>query len=44
MDETEYFLPSKREKFKEIVRNRRRNESPEQLQKRLNQMKQYAKL
>jgi hypothetical protein len=40
----EYFLHNKKEKFKEIMRTRRKNESPEQRQKRLNQMKQNAKL
>jgi hypothetical protein len=43
MNENEWFLHSKREKLKELMKERRRNESPEQRQKRLNQMREYAK-
>jgi hypothetical protein len=43
MNENEWFLRSKREKLKELMKERRKNESPEQRQKRLNQMKEYAK-
>lgn len=41
MNESEWLLHKKREKFKELMRKRRKNETPDQRQKRSNTMKQY---
>jgi hypothetical protein len=43
MNENELFLYNKREKWKELMRQRRSNETSEQRQKRLNQMRLYAR-
>ena len=43
MNENEWFLCNKREKWKELMRQRRSNETTEQRQKRLNQMRLYAR-
>jgi hypothetical protein len=43
MNENKWFLCNKREKWKELMRQRRSSETPEQRQKRLNQMRLYAR-